>query len=354
MAALLEGPKRDDPTRGVTTPLSLSREVINKEKSGSYMEMFNQDKTDNDSRKEIYDTIAKYYYDLVTDFFEFGWGQSFHFAPRFYGESFEMSIARHEQWLALKMGLKPGMKVLDVGCGVGGPARTIARFSGANVVGLNLNDYQIKRGLKLGEYYKLSHLVSYQKGDFMKMPFEDGTFDAVYEIEATCHAPDKVGVYSEIFRVLKPGGIFGQYEWIMTDRYDKNSKLQRDVKYGIEIGDGLPDICGPQDVLDGLKAAGFELIDARDLALESQVPWYEPLQGKFSVQGFLKTGTGRFLTRQFVRVLERVGVAPKGSAQVQVFLETAAKALVKGGELGIFSPMFYTLARKPESSGKKK
>lgn len=56
------------------------------------------------------------YYDLATDFYEWGWGQSFHFALRYKGENFHASIARSEYWLALQMALKPGMRVLDVGC----------------------------------------------------------------------------------------------------------------------------------------------------------------------------------------------------------------------------------------------
>ena len=73
-------------------------------------------------------TLTNHYYDLVTDFFEYGWGQSFHFAPRFLGEAFDASLARHEYWLATKIGLRPGFKALDVGCGVGGPMRAIARY----------------------------------------------------------------------------------------------------------------------------------------------------------------------------------------------------------------------------------
>ena len=72
--------------------------------------------------------LTNHYYDLVTDFYEYGWGQSFHFAPRFQGEAFDASLSRHEHWLAAKLNLKPGMKTLDVGCGVGGPMRTIARY----------------------------------------------------------------------------------------------------------------------------------------------------------------------------------------------------------------------------------
>jgi sterol 24-C-methyltransferase len=65
------------------------------------------------------------------------------------------------------MGLRDGMRVLDVGCGVGGPAREIVKFSGVNVVGLNNNDYQIQRATQYAEKEGLSHKLKYTKGDFM-------------------------------------------------------------------------------------------------------------------------------------------------------------------------------------------
>ena len=55
------------------------------------------------------------YYDLVTDFFEYGWGRSFHFAPRVPGESFKASLARHEHYMAHALGLGPGMVAADIG-----------------------------------------------------------------------------------------------------------------------------------------------------------------------------------------------------------------------------------------------
>jgi sterol 24-C-methyltransferase len=72
-----------------------------------------------------------------------GWGQSFHFAYKLPGESFKESIARHEYFLAGHLGVKKGDKVIDVGCGVGGPMRNIARFTRANVTGVTLNEYQV-------------------------------------------------------------------------------------------------------------------------------------------------------------------------------------------------------------------
>lgn len=77
------------------------------------------------------------------------------------------ALARHEHYLAYKINLKEGMKVLDVGCGVGGPAREMAVFTGCNVVGLNNNAYQIQRARAHAEKEGLSHKVSFVKGDFM-------------------------------------------------------------------------------------------------------------------------------------------------------------------------------------------
>ena len=65
------------------------------------------------------------------------------------------------------MGIREGMRVLDVGCGVGGPAREIAKFTGAKIVGLNNNDYQIERATRYAARESLSNQLSFAKGDFM-------------------------------------------------------------------------------------------------------------------------------------------------------------------------------------------
>ncbi|KAK5002728.1 Delta(24)-sterol C-methyltransferase, partial [Elasticomyces elasticus] len=120
-----------------------------------------------EARKAEYATLTRHYYNLATDLYEYGWGQSFHFCRFAYGEPFMQAIARHEHYLAHVMGLRDNMKVLDVGCGVGGPAREIVKFSGVNVVGLNNNDYQIERATRYAEKEGLSHKLSFTKGDFM-------------------------------------------------------------------------------------------------------------------------------------------------------------------------------------------
>jgi sterol 24-C-methyltransferase len=119
------------------------------------------------ARTAEYATLTRHYYNLATDLYEYGWGQSFHFCRFSHRESFYQAIARHEHYLAHSMGMQEGMKVLDVGCGVGGPAREIAKFTGAHITGLNNNDYQIDRATHYAATEGLSNQLDFVKGDFM-------------------------------------------------------------------------------------------------------------------------------------------------------------------------------------------
>ena len=302
-----------------------------------------------EARKAQYARMINNYYDVVTDFYEHGWGQSFHFATRAMGESFDASLARAEHYLAHRLGLQPGMRVLDVGCGVGGPMRSIARFSGASVEGVNNNDYQLEKVRSHNDEAGLSHLCSAFKGDFMNLQVSDGFYDAAYEIEATCHAPDKTAVYSEIHRVLKPGALFSGYEWCMTGAFDPADPRHQWIKSEIETGDGLPDIDTIEQTVQALEAAGFEVLDSFDAALRSdpETPWYLPLRGETSSLWSIGRGRlGRRLTRHTIGALETLGIAPKGSKEVSLMLGRAAEGLIAGGETGIFTPSFFFLARR--------
>ena len=300
--------------------------------------------------REEYAAMINAFYDLVTDFYEYGWGQSFHFAPAMNGTSFEEAIAGHQYFLGEGLGLEPGMEVLDIGCGVGGPQRSLARKYGASIVGLNISAYQLKKCMAYNEKAGLENLCSVLHGDFMNIPVEEGSFDAAYHVEAMPHAPDKTAVYAEIFRVLRPGAVFAGYDWCVTPPYDGENPEHRDLKQRIEFGNALPEIASFTDVTDGLQAAGFELIEARDRALDAdpQTPWYRPLEGSdLTLKGLPRTKLGRIITTAALRVLEGVRAVPKGSFAIQEILNVAADSLVAAGRLGIFTPMYYHKARKP-------
>lgn len=311
-----------------------------------------------EARKAEYATLTRHYYNLGTDLYEYGWGQSFHFCRFAYGEPFYQAIARHEHYLAAKIGIKDGDNVLDVGCGVGGPAREIAKFTGANITGLNNNDYQIERATRYAKKEGLADQLKFVKGDFMQMSFPANSFDAVYAIEATVHAPSLEGVYSQIFRVLKPGGVFGVYEWLMTDNYDNNNPHHREIRLGIEQGNGISNMVKISEGIAAIKAAGFELELHEDLAKRpDSTPWYYPLAGDFKMMGSIwdfptiarMTWWGRGLVHRFVYVLEKVGVAPQGTQKTADSLALGADCLVDGGKEDLFTPMYLMVARKPKA-----
>lgn len=316
-------------------------------------------KDDETKRLSDYSQLTHHYYNLVTDFYEYGWGSSFHFSRYYKGEAFRQATARHEHYLAYKMNITENMKVLDVGCGVGGPGREITRFTDCEIVGLNNNDYQIERANYYAKKYNLDHKLSYVKGDFMQMDFEPETFDAVYAIEATVHAPVLEGVYSEIYKVLKPGGVFGVYEWVMTDKYDETNEEHRKIAYGIEVGDGIPKMYSREVAEQALKNVGFEVEYQKDLAdVDDDIPWYYPLAGDLKYcqslgdlyTVFRTSRLGRLFTTEAVGLMEKVGIAPKGSKQVTHALEDAAVNLVEGGRQKLFTPMMLYVVRKPENA----
>ena len=108
--------------------------------------------------------------------------------------------------------------MLDLGCGVGGPAREICRFSGAHITGVNNNAHQVKRAQQISAQCgpAVAQGCSFVEANFMELPFEDGSYDHAYAIEATCHAPDAAACYREIARCLRPGGMFVCYEWVRS------------------------------------------------------------------------------------------------------------------------------------------
>lgn len=307
------------------------------------------------NRKAAAAEMTNEYYNLVTKFYEFGWGRQFHFATRYKGEGFMDSLLRHEIHLAIEAGFRPGMKLLDVGCGVGGPARNISRFTRSKVVAVNNNDCQIYRIRKLNHQEGLEKCVECVKCDFSKTPFPDNTFDGAYDIEAICHSGDKAATFAEIYRVLKPGASLACFDWVLTKKYDDNNEEHREVRHGIEMGNGLPTLETEDALVQALRKAGFQVELCYDLVEVSknfpaeQIPWYEPLKGGYSsLQTLRASNVGRILTATVCRVTEALRLAPKGTSKTTALLDTGDLNLVKGGELGIFTPCLFIKAKKPE------
>jgi len=145
----------------------------------------------------------------------------------------------------------------------------------------------------------------------------------------------------------------------MTDKWDPSIPEHKEVAHGIEIGDGIAEMRGIAPCRAAFKNVGFEVLHEEDLAdRPDPVPWYYPLEGDiwkaqtawdyFTV--WRMSWSGKLVTHYGLRLLEAVGVVPKGTWEVGETLKVAGDALVKGGQMKLFTPMYLVIARKPLSS----
>ena len=292
------------------------------------------------------------FYDVVTKFYEYGWGRSFHFSPRRSGEGLLAAQRRHEVGVGRLLGLGPGKKVADIGCGVAGPLVTIAKATGASITGINLNAYQIARGRRSLDRAGLQDTCSFVLASFMDVPLEDGSFDAAYSFESTCHAPDKALCLKELRRLLRPGGELALIDWCLTGGFEENNPVHRDIRDRVEFGNATPNLLTTSRLLEVVRAAGFQILSARDQSLECDrdTPWYRSLQGRdVSFASLGRIPAGRWFTAAGTSLLEWLRIAPDGTREAARLLNVAADALVEAGVAGIFTPSFLIHARKPDS-----
>ena len=296
---------------------------------------------------------VKEYYDLCSAIMVFGWGESLHFAPLSPRESLEDSKIRHQRLMISKLEMREGMSVIDVGCGIGGPMRRVVREAGVKVVGVNSSEFQLEKAKSLNAEAGIDHMVDYLACSFMDMgSIADNTFDRGYAIESTCHAPDKAGAFAEIFRVLKPGALFWGQEMCLTDEFDPNDGRHQALKDDLMHGIALKDIATMGEVDRALEAAGFEIIEAKDRAVDEHspvTPWYQPMQARTNTLGsaIRRTPLGRKSLLGTIRLAEVLRLFPRGSAEVVELMDRTADAYVAGGKAGVFSPLYCFLARKP-------
>lgn len=115
--------------------------------------------------------------------------------------------------LANAANLRPAERVLDVGAGLGGPARVLARDYGCHLTGLDLTPAYCQAAQVLNQLTGLAARIEITRGDALRLPFADGTFDVVWTQHASMNIADKLQFYREIARVLKAeGGRFAMFD----------------------------------------------------------------------------------------------------------------------------------------------
>jgi SAM-dependent methyltransferase len=161
------------------------------------------------------------------------------------------------QELAAQMELRPGLRLLDVGSGIGGPARYFAAEHGCRVTGVDLTEEFVFVSRSLTHRTKLDHAVEFLHGSALALPFEMATFDRTYTIHASMNIADKLGLFREVRRVLKPDGLFGIFDLMRTRegpiRYPVPWALTEETSFVAHVN----------DYRDMLNAAGFNVTHER-------------------------------------------------------------------------------------------
>ena len=223
--------------------------------------------TDSQNQAGRFDAIVEYYDHSWFDYW-FLWLNRGNLAVHFgyYEEQIQThgeALENLNRVLASHAGIRPGERVLDAGCGIGGSAIWLAENCGAEVVGIAPVQSQLTRAYESVARRDVGDKVHLVRGDYANTSFADETFDVVWAMESLCHAPSKQQVYKEFFRILKPGGRLVIAEYMRTARPldEANERLVHDWLSSWAI----PDIDTASEHEESAASTGFEEIVNRDV-----------------------------------------------------------------------------------------
>ena len=202
--------------------------------------------------------------------------------------------------LAQAAGLRSTNRVLDIGSGIGGTSRCLAKEFGCHVTGIDLTDEYCQVAAMLTAKVGLDGLVDYRQGDATNLPFEDNEFDVVWTEHVAMNIPDKRKLYSEMYRVLKPGGTLAIYDVLAGSCGP--------VLYPVPWA-RTPDtsfLVSPQELRRLLQDTGFTVSDWRDSTAQAR-EWFVNLAEKIRRGGFPALGFHLLMGPDFREMAQNQG-----------------------------------------------
>jgi cyclopropane fatty-acyl-phospholipid synthase-like methyltransferase len=223
------------------------------------------------SRGSYTDVTVRYYERTWFDY-RFVWVNNRNYHGMHWGywdentKSHSESLVNMNRAVGAFAGLEPGMRVLDAGCGVGGPSTWIAETYGVNVVGVTLSGVQVAKAQKYARQRHLEDRVQFEQQDFTDLTFPDESFDVVWSQEAVCHSrpEDKQKFLTEAHRVLRPGGRLVVEDWFRRGRpySERDERLLKTMLSGLAI----EDLATGEEFASWAAAAGFREVGLHDIS----------------------------------------------------------------------------------------
>jgi SAM-dependent methyltransferase len=171
-------------------------------------------------------------------------------------DEFHLGGRESTEALAAFMELRPGMHLLDVGCGIGGPARYFAE-RGCKVTGIDLTEEFLQVAESLTRLVNLERNATFRLASGLELPFESATFDGAYQIHVGMNISDKAGVFREVARVLKPGARFSIFDIMRSG----DGSLEFPVPWARTPETSF--VASIEDYRNALKAAGLRVVHER-------------------------------------------------------------------------------------------
>jgi len=217
---------------------------------------------ENHLEAQVKDKVRRYYRAVTDDYLRYyatDWHQHMHYG-------FERDLPRGGnptenlvRYLAEKAALKSGEVLLDSGCGVGGSSIWLAKKKGLRCYGLNLMAFQAA----LAKNFAGAGEARFLAGDFMRPPFKEGRFDAVWAIESFDHAPDKAAWFRIMAGKLKPGGRIAIADGFRCEG-DMAAGQEKAYRQFLK-GWAVPHLCTPKELQAYAEAAGLERFWEEDI-----------------------------------------------------------------------------------------
>ena len=153
-----------------------------------------------------------------------------------------------------------GKRVLDIGCGTGGPAIVLARDFGANMVCVDVEEQLLVRARRNTGEAGVSERIEFHLVAPGPLPFSDRAYDVVFSKDSMLHIPDKRALFTEVFRVLRPGGFFAASDWLAGENADSDPAFRRYVDNG-QLNFSMATTL---QTVDALREAGFSEVSSED------------------------------------------------------------------------------------------
>ncbi|HMB48683.1 MAG TPA: class I SAM-dependent methyltransferase [Afifellaceae bacterium] len=180
--------------------------------------------------------------------------------------------------LLAQMDMTEDSKVLDVGSGLGGVARTIADVVGCHVTGIDLTPELCDAATAMSRWVKLDDKTEFRQGDATNLPFRDNRFDRVVTVHVAMNIRQKDRMYDEVWRVLEQGGIFAIYDILQGE----GGKMSYPAPWAEEPS--ISHLATPGEMETLLSGAGFKIHQADD-STRASLGWLEARTGQSGPSG---------------------------------------------------------------------